>query len=282
MILKRIFDAFVPVYLKRTANRAGHGLNTEPREETYIVSLTSFPARINEIWITIETILRQSFKPDKIILWLGKDQFSDIELPQSLTNLISRGLTIEFVKDLRSHTKYYYALQRFPKENVITLDDDLYYPSDTIIHLVKLHKDNASAICANRVHKFTFNNGNINPYRKWNHNYKGKFRLSHEYLLTGVSGVLYPPNVIHTDVFDSELFSNICFYADDVWLTIQAIRKGTKIFAGEYFNKDMVVVSKSQKTRLLSTNSHNGGNDEQLKNILEFYQIDLFQLLHGV
>ena len=87
MMLKRILDAFVPGYFKRTANKAGYGLNTEHREETYIVSITSFPARINEIWITIETLLRQSFKPDKIILWLGEEQFPDKQLPESLTML---------------------------------------------------------------------------------------------------------------------------------------------------------------------------------------------------
>ena len=75
MILKRLLDLFMPRYLKRTAAKAGYGLNTEKRDELYIVSLTSFPARMEDIWITIETILRQSFKPDKIILWLGQDKF---------------------------------------------------------------------------------------------------------------------------------------------------------------------------------------------------------------
>lgn len=275
MILKRIFDTFVPAYLKRTAHKAGYGLNSEARDEKYIVSLTSFPARIDEIWITIETILRQSFKPDKIILWLGKDQFSSVKLPQSLTNQKSRGLSIEFVEDLRSHTKYYYALQRYPDAIVITLDDDVYYPKDTLKQLVALHRHKPGVICANRVHKITFRNKIINPYRKWAHNYKGNIRLSHELLLTGVSGVLYPPKSLHPDVFDQEVFSEKCYFADDIWLMIQAIRNKTKVFTGDYFNKDMVVVSKSQKIRLLNSNSHHGGNDEQLSEVLIHYKIDL-------
>jgi hypothetical protein len=56
MTLKQILDLFMPDYLEKTAVMPGYGLNTEKREETYIVSLTSFPARIDDIWITIETI----------------------------------------------------------------------------------------------------------------------------------------------------------------------------------------------------------------------------------
>lgn len=283
MTLKRILDAYIPGYLKRTAEKAGYGLNTEPREETYIVSLTSFPARINEIWITIETILRQSFKPDQIILWLGKDQFPNQLLPETLENLKNRGLSVEFVEDLRSHTKYYYTLQRFPNVNVITLDDDLYYPIDTLERLVKIHTNNPKLICANRVHKFCFNRNNqIEPYRKWFHNFKGNPKVSSEFLLTGVSGVLYPPNALHKDVFKKETFKQLCFFADDVWLTIHALRNNTPIITSSYFNKDFVTVSKSQRVRLLSSNSHGGGNDVQLKNVLEYYSIDLKELIDKI
>jgi hypothetical protein len=54
--LKILFDLFVPTYLRKTASKAGYDLNTVNRDGTYIVSLTSFPARINDIWITIGTI----------------------------------------------------------------------------------------------------------------------------------------------------------------------------------------------------------------------------------
>ena len=48
-----------------------------PRQsgEEVIVSLTTFPARISTVWITIETIFRQEVMPDRIVLWLAKEQF---------------------------------------------------------------------------------------------------------------------------------------------------------------------------------------------------------------
>lgn len=49
----------------------------QPRKsgEEIIVSLTTFPARISTVWITIETIFRQEVMPDRIVLWLAKEQF---------------------------------------------------------------------------------------------------------------------------------------------------------------------------------------------------------------
>ena len=127
MMLKRIFDRTVPSYLRRTQHKQGHGLNTQERETKFIVSLTSFPARIDQIWISIECLLRQTVKPDALYLWLSKEQFAEQELPKSLTDLQERGLTVEFVDDdLKAHKKYYYAMQRHPEANIITVDDDLY------------------------------------------------------------------------------------------------------------------------------------------------------------
>ncbi len=275
MLLKRIFDYTMPAYFKRTAEKAGNGLNKDYRDEMYVVSLTSFPARINDIWITIETILRQNFKPDMIILWLGKDKFSNVALPQSLTNLEKRGLTIKFIEDLRSHTKYYYAFDIDSSANIITLDDDEYYPENTLQSLVDMHRKNPDAICANRAHKLTFKDNKINPYRKWKTNYKG-FKNPHSHLLqTGVCGVLYPPGSLHSDVFDKELFKKICLRADDVWLYIMAYRNGTKVTTNKKFNKDFITVSKTQKETLVQQNVFDGGNDQQLKNICDHFEINL-------
>lgn len=70
-----------------------------------IVSLTSFPARINNVWLVVECMLRQTVHADKIILWLSKDQFpSDDCIPFSLKKRISDVFEIRMVSgDIRSH-----------------------------------------------------------------------------------------------------------------------------------------------------------------------------------
>lgn len=279
IILNRVMDLFMPRYLKRTATKAGYGLNTEIRDETYIVSLTSFPARIEYIWITIETLLRQSCKPDKIILWLAKEQFSGKKLPESLTILKARGLSIEFCEDLRSHKKYFFSMQRFLKENVITVDDDVYYPRHFLKHLVNLHQTFPKAICANRAHKMVLEDGKFKPYRKWKHNYKKIVEPSLLLIQVGVGGVLYPIKSLSEEVFDREVFKKKCFYADDIWLKIMALKKGTAVVTNRKYNKDFVSVGKTQKHKLVTKNVLAGGNDEQLRDLLNYYRMNLPEIL---
>lgn len=274
-ILKRALDSNVASGSLRVRATGESGLNNIPRSEQYIVSLTSFPARIADVWITIETIFAQTYKADKVILWLDQKQFEGLPLPDKLLKLQERGLTISFCDDVRSHTKYFYAIQKFPNSNIITLDDDSYYPETIIEKLVDLHQKWPTAICANRVHKMVFNGHSIAPYRKWFHNYKGIKTPNHLLVQTGVSGVLYPPNSLHPDVFEKEIFSKICFYADDLWLKVHTLRQGTKVVVSDYFNKDLISVSATQNENLVSQNSFAGGNDEQLNNVCEHYNIDL-------
>lgn len=66
---------------------------TRSEGEKIIVSLTSFPARINIVVKTIKTLLTQTLKPDAVILWLAPEQFPNGEkdLPQELLDLKQYG-----------------------------------------------------------------------------------------------------------------------------------------------------------------------------------------------
>jgi len=260
IILKRIFDNFWPAYFKRTASSVGSGINTsETREIKFIVSLTSFPARINDIWICIETILRQSFKPDMIILWLAEEQFPDKKLPDSITNLIPRGLTIRFCDNLRAHKKYYYTISEFPDANVITLDDDLYYHRDVLLNVVMLHVKYPGMITTNRAHKFTFDSTGIKPYRKWEHNVTD-IKPSHLLMQTGGAGTLYPPGSLHPSAFNKAEIRSLCFQADDIWLKLMAFMNDTLVVTNQIYNKDNITIASTQKEKLVSTNVLGGGN----------------------
>ena len=42
-----------------------------------IVSLTSYPKRINKIKQTLDSIFNQTIQPDKILLWLSNSEFEN-------------------------------------------------------------------------------------------------------------------------------------------------------------------------------------------------------------
>lgn len=274
-ILKTIFDLYLPRYFKRRASLSEYGLNKQPREETYVVSLTSFPARIDDLWLCIETILRQSFRPDKVILWLAEEQFPDNEVPESLRALEERGLEIRFCDNLRSHLKYHYAIKENPEANVITLDDDIYYPRNIVENLVQIRLENLGAICSNRVHKILFSEEGALPYRRWGANVKSILAPSHLLVQTGVSGVLYPPSSLHADVFDKEPLRRLCYFADDLWLKVHAFRNQMRIVTNRAFNKDLITIRSTGDTSLYANNVFEGGNDQQLKDVCDYYSIDV-------
>lgn len=276
MSTKRLLDFTTPAALRRTQKNQSSGLNLEKREMNYIVSLTSFPGRINEVWMTVETLLRQSFKPDHIILWLSEVQFPDRRVPASLLALKERGLQIEFVADdIRSHKKYFYAFKKYPSSAIITVDDDVYYPKDTLKYLVDASRKDKKAIVANRAHEITFKNGKMLPYRQWKHNVKSDKEASFLYVPTGVGGVLYPPNCYHPDIFEEEVFKKICFMADDLWLKVATLRNNATVMITPFFNKDLLTVGKSQNIKLVSSNSMGGGNDVQFIDVLEHFKMDI-------
>lgn len=275
MILKRFFDAFVPAYFKRTQKKQGSGLNYIHREQRYIVSFTSFPARINEVWIAAECMLRQTFKPDMIILWLSKQQFEGEALPENLLSLKSRGLTIEFCDDdLKAHKKYYYAMQAFPNDNIITLDDDLYYDNKTLERVVTLHSQYPNFIAANRAHKIVLTDEGVAKYKKWERRTTDSIP-SHLIFSTGGGGTLYPPGTLNDTAFDTSLIKTLCYHADDVWLKVMAILSGKKVATNTYYSKNIISISKTQQEKLVTHNVKSGGNDEQLEKLCAYFEIDL-------
>lgn len=238
-----------------------------------IVSLTSFPARIDYVWICIESLFRQSVQPDKIILWLAHSQFDGIEsLPKQLIDQQKKGLIIKFCDDLRSHKKYFYSFKEYPSDVVITVDDDVFYPSNAIEKLIELHRIYPNAICCNRGHVIKLSKNNqIAPYEEW---VKNNVEIEKPSLLlcpTGVGGVLYPPDSVHEEVFNEKNIKDLCFFADDIWLKFMSLKKRTKVVRSKDFPQVLFTITSAQKESLAKINVDNGKNDEQLKNLTDYY-----------
>ena len=104
-----------------------------------IVSLTSFPQRMYEIHYTLYSLLTQTVKPAKVILWLGAEQFPNLEkdVPEKVLKLKENGLTIEWTNNLRSYTKLVPALKKYPNNIIATADDDIYYEKEWLEKLLK-------------------------------------------------------------------------------------------------------------------------------------------------
>jgi hypothetical protein len=270
-IIRLSANFVLPLYYFLFQNKNNSLIASLKTENRIIVSLTSFPSRINRLWIVIESLLRQTRKPDKIILWLSIEQFSDISsLPRKLVKMQNRGLEIRFCEgNLRSHKKYFFALKEFSKDFIITVDDDVFYNSKILEYLIGMSNKYPNSICCNEASYINIKNGIVQPYINWL-NVLGEKEPNEEIMPIGVGGVLYPPNSLHSDVLNKELFMSMCFLADDIWLNIMARLIGTKVAKTKY-NSSYIPVMNFKNQTLNSINVNQGQNDKQLKSVRDYY-----------
>lgn len=232
-IIQRLTNIMVPFWFNRTANNPQYRIDaTQKTEGRIIASLTTFPARIDNIWIVIESILRQSQKPDMLFLWLSKEQFSSIDvLPKRLQNLQTRGLQIRLCDgDLCSHKKYYYVLRDYPNDHLITFDDDLIYPTNTISSIMEaatMYPDCVVGRYSNQVG--IDDSGNVRFIR--NKNRDVAFQPSWSVFIGSGGGTLFPAGFLPEIAKDKDTFMSICRTADDVWLNSMCRYSGHRIVA---------------------------------------------------
>lgn len=250
-------------------------LNYQKREKNIIVSLTSFPGRINECFFSLKSIFAQSVKPDKIILWLAESQFPDHKLPSNINILISKGLEVRFCEDLRSHKKYYYILQeQKTNELVITVDDDIIYHPDTIKRALSKHYEYPQAIVCNeaKIIKLDSSSRSLASYNTWKSASNGKKQPEiYKYSILTGSGCLYPYGIMPRETFDKQKIKNIAFTADDLWITFIAKLHKIDVVPTDYVAKPYTTIDCSQKTHLAQVNCIGSGNNDTIMRFFDTY-----------
>ena len=239
--------------------------------DNLIISLTSFPERINKVNQTIETLLNQSLNAAKVILWLAEEQFPNKEkdLPQQLLDLIPRGLEIDWCEDIKSYKKLIPAIKKYPDSIIVTADDDLIYKNDWLEQLYNAYIQEPQYIHCHRGHYITFVQNKISPYKKWIRNITTQ-KPSFNNFCTGSGGILYPPNCFYKDILREDLFTSLCPLADDIWFWAMCVLNDKKynIVTG---NERLVCVDGTQDSALWYANMIEGKNDIQLKEVLNHY-----------
>lgn len=256
----------------------GHqGVNNIKRETPIIVSLTSYRERFSDLPKTIYSLLKQSIKPDKIILWLDEDCEDLAYLPYELTQFIKNGLEIRFVKDIGSYTKVIYTFKEFPDSIIVTADDDIYYPQNWLEKLYLSYISHTEDIHVHRAHRIKIENNQILPYEKWTKHVKEE-TARYDNFLTGVGGVLYPPRCFTKEVLREDIFHKEAPFADDIWLWVMALVHNRKIRVVKNHIKTLITTNlfKQLSKNTLYNKNRKGENDKQLNNLLRYYKQNIF------
>lgn len=113
--------------------------------ERYIITLTSWPKRINYVETVLKSILTAYVKPDKIVINLSSEEFPNKEndLPNKLKELMSSYKIIE-INWLKNNTKVWKkilpTLVKYPNDCIIGIDDDFLYPMDFLKTFKESHE----------------------------------------------------------------------------------------------------------------------------------------------
>ena len=292
-MLKSLLNKFIPSvfpllnpFVNDDINHMGDvsGINTVTvREHKILVSLTSYKDRYNDLPKTLYSLFHQSLKPDKIILWLGNETNDLTTLPYEITRFIKNGLEIRFVQDIKSYTKAIYAFKEYGNYIIVTADDDVYYKKNWLRKLYLSYISNPEDIHVHRAHRvLTDTRKKIIPYEKW-HKHVNEESARFDNFLTGVGGVLYPPNCFTHEVLRSDIFLKYAPNADDIWFWIMALIHNRKIRVVKNHYKKLIcvnILSHIFKSGLYKKNKL-GGNDTQLNDLMTLYGQNVFNKLNS-
>lgn len=258
------------------------GLNDIPRKNKIVVSLTSFPARINYVDKSLERLFLQTLKPDYVVLYLSEDQFPNKEedLPYTLLDYKKFGLDIRFVKgDIKAYKKVLPALKDFCDDIIIIVDDDLIYDVDMVEALYRGYLEYPNAIIASRVHLPKFDEeGYILPYPKWQKQCAHDlYKPTHQWFFTGGAGTLIPPHIYDEEIFNEDVIKECAPHADDIWLNIHCARNNVPI-VNIAKNHILTKVEESQCVQLFDINKSE--NDIQLDALRQHYSDDLKETMY--
>lgn len=253
--------------------------NLENRKPSLIVSFTSYPARIHAVPQVLESLYAQSMKPDRILLWLAEEQFPnhDADLPKALIEDVADGkFELRWCDDLGSHKKYFYAMQEYPEDIIVTVDDDVYYHPDSLENLMKAHERHPNAVVANTVSLVQLNEElQPAPVYQWLFDFQLLTEPTMLLVAIGVGGILYPPHSVDTRIFDKQLIHDTCagygkIYGDDLLLKAGEMLQRTSVLAVP--SKAYYRLPNTQDTALAGILPNEEHNNQVIKRIQEHFR----------
>jgi hypothetical protein len=250
---------------------SGRRIPPAPTDAGVVVSLTSFPPRIQHAWIAIETVFRQDRVPARLVLVLAEDAFPARSLPRSLRRQQARGLEILWVPhDSGSFDKLVPTRRAYPDAVIVTVDDDARYAPWVVARLLDHAQRNPGTVVGHRGWEIEHDDGGLAPYVQWLP--AGPDTPAPRVFLTGVGGVLYPPDVLPTALLtDVELARRLCPTNDDVWFWAVATVAGVpaQCLGSESFSS---IRRMAGTPRLELVNRSGGLFDAQIARVIEHFR----------
>lgn len=272
-LVRFLANKILPFWFKHTAIPSRRPMTD------VIVSFTSFPARINNVWQVVECMMRQTIMPQKIILWLSKEQFPTREsIPISLRNRENDFFEIRMVDgNIKSHKKYIYVCEEYPNNPILLIDDDIYYHTNFLKDLYQEYQKNKGVVCYYCFEMAYDKQGNLLPYNCWTEIEYERSESNNLFFGSG-GGIIFTPSMLYKDVTNAKIATQLTPLADDIWLNAMA-RLGNQKILKIKSGLHMPIIQGANNTNLFSANVSDGGNDVQIQAINKYYKDKLNKII---
>lgn len=257
-------------------NRQSTDILIDKNNSGLTVSLTTFGRRINDVFLTIESLGLQTHKPGRIVLWLDQKEFNNLNIPNSLKCLQERELTINYCKDLKSYKKLIPSILNYPEDIIITVDDDAIYNFNLVEILYRSYKLNPKFIHCGICRTIKFEKQKLYPYQMWEKNSKQALVPDLKNFTIGVGGVLYFPGCFDENILNEDIYMKLSPYSDDIWFNTMRILKSVKVVSVfNMFSSSSIIIPLeiTQRDSLARINILNKKIDKQLKDVFTEYHI---------
>ncbi len=240
-----------------------------------VVSLTSYGKRVDTVYLAIESIARGSLLPSRLILWLD-DETLFHHPPMAVNRLKQRGLEVRLTKNYGPHTKYYPYLETTETFDrpLVTADDDVLYPRYWLRRLEQAFQERPDVISCYRARVVALKGQGLANYAEWE--MCESTGASFRHFATGVSGVIYPPQMLAALKKAGCAFERCCPKADDIWLHVQALRAGYEVRQIVPRALQLRMLPGTQQTALEPYNRFHSGNDLQA---MQTYNVKDIQII---
>ena len=205
------------------------------------ISLTSIFNNQHSLQQTLQSIINQTRKPDKIFLYLSEDKsffdngFTNKKITnEKLKTLIVNNKIIEIIwgNDIGPYGKLLPLLKEKWNEDciIITIDDDTIYHPNLINSLID---DYLTYKCVISYRGFTPLFDKLLNF-EFSQCLKNKLQnLSLYNFSTGKGGILYKPEFFYNTkdlIFNYEIYSEFCKKQDDIWFYIVRVLNNVKCY----------------------------------------------------
>ena len=167
------------------------------------------------------------------------------------------------------------ALRECPNDFIVTADDDIFYPKNWLKELWEEHLKYPNEIISSRTRMISYNSDkSFNNYDDWKLVTDGCKPSYFNFFTTG-GGTLFIPNSLSEMIFDIKLFSELCPYADDIWIWAMAVLSKTKIRGIENPMPNLCYVNPARDLGLLNEKTlwefNKFENNVQFENVIKHF-----------